>query len=218
VPEVRAVISDFGGVLTTPLEAAFLAAQGDVEIAPEAYGRAMSTATAPGGEPPLFALERGEITEGEFLAQVERGLAEVLGHPVPLDGFGTRLMNALEPNQPLFDHYRGLRDRGVRLALLTNNVREWEPLWRTKLPIDEVFETVVDSGFVGMRKPERGIYELTLERLGLPAQACVFVDDLEVNIDAARELGMETVHFRDTEQAIAELDALQFSQPSRSQQ
>ena len=218
MPDLRAVISDFGGVLTSPLEAAFLAAQGDVEIAPEAYGRAMSTAPAPGGEPPLFALERGEITEGEFLAQVERGLAEVLGHPVSLDGFGTRLMNALEPNQPLFDHYRGLRDRGVRLALLTNNVREWEPLWRTKLPIDEVFETVVDSGFVGMRKPERGIYELTLERLGLPAQACVFVDDLEVNIDAARELGMETVHFRDTEHAIAELDALQFSQPSRSQQ
>jgi putative hydrolase of the HAD superfamily len=218
VPELRAVISDFGGVLTSPLEAAFLAAQGDAEIAPEAYGRAMSAAKATGGEPPLFALERGEITEGEFLAQVERGLAEVLGHPVSLDGFGTRLMNALEPNQPLFDHYRGLRDRGVRLALLTNNVREWEPLWRTKLPIDEVFETVVDSGFVGMRKPERGIYELTLERLGLPAQACVFVDDLEVNVDAARELGMETVHFRDTEQAIAELEALQFSQPSRSQQ
>jgi putative hydrolase of the HAD superfamily len=218
VPELRAVISDFGGVLTSPLEAAFLAAQGDVAIAPEAYGRAMAAATAEGGELPLFALERGEITEGEFLAQVERGLAEVLGRPVSLDGFGARLMNALEPNQPLFDHYRGLRDRGVRLALLTNNVREWEPLWRTKLPIDDVFETVVDSGFVGMRKPERGIYELTLERLGLPAQACVFVDDLEVNVAAARELGMQTVHFRNTEQAIAELDALQFSQPSRSQQ
>ena len=54
--------------------------------------------------------------------------------------------------------------------MLTNNVREWEPLWRAKLPIDEIFEVVVDSAFVGMRKPEPEIYALTLERLGLPAR------------------------------------------------
>jgi putative hydrolase of the HAD superfamily len=217
---VRAVISDFGGVLTSPLQAAFVAAQGDVEIPAEAYGAAMAAAAERGEELPLFALERGEITEGEFLARMERGLGDALGHPVSLDGFGTRLMNALEPNEELFAYYRELRDRGVRLAMLTNNVREWEPLWRSKLPIDDVFETVVDSGFVGMRKPEPGIYALTLERLGLPAEACVFVDDLEINVDAARELGLQAVLYRDTAQAIAELDALlgQFSQPSRSQQ
>jgi putative hydrolase of the HAD superfamily len=76
------------------------------------------------------------------------------------------------------------------------------------LPVDEIFETVVDSGFVGMRKPEAGIYELMLERLGLPGEACVFVDDLEINADAARALGMHTVGVRDTAQAIADLDAL----------
>jgi putative hydrolase of the HAD superfamily len=92
--------------------------------------------------------------------------------------------------------------------MLTNNVREWEPLWRTKLPVDEIFETVVDSGFVGLRKPDRAIYALVLERLALPAAECVFVDDLAVNIEAARELGFAVVHYRDTEQAIAELDAL----------
>jgi putative hydrolase of the HAD superfamily len=133
-------------------------------------------------------------------------------------------MSALDPNQELFAYYRGLHGRGVRLALLTNNVREWEPLWRTMLPIDEIFETVVDSGFVGLRKPDPAIYALVLERLGLPAQACVFVDDLDVNVAAARELGFAVVHFRDTGQAIAELDRLlgapdaQLSEPSRSQQ
>ena len=66
---------------------------------------------------------------------------------------------------------------------------------------------LVDSGFVGMRKPDAGIYELTLERLGLPASACLFVDDTDVNCDAARALGMTAVHFRDTEQALAEIDA-----------
>jgi putative hydrolase of the HAD superfamily len=217
MPDPQAVISDFGGVLTSPLVAAFAAAQGGVEIPPEAYGTAMAAATADGGELPLFALERGEITETEFLTGLEQGLEAVLGRPVSLDGFAARLMSALEPNEELFAYYRGLRDRGVRLALLTNNVREWEPLWRTKLPIDDVFELVVDSGFVGMRKPEPQIYALTLERLGLPAEACVFVDDLQLNVDAAVALGMRGVVYRDTAQAIAEVDA-QFSQPSRSQQ
>ena len=92
--------------------------------------------------------------------------------------------------------------------MLTNNVREWEPLWRTMLPVDEIFETVVDSGFVGCRKPEAQIYEITLERLGMPAEACLFVDDIDVNCDGARELGITAVHFRDTEQAIAEVRAL----------
>jgi HAD superfamily hydrolase (TIGR01509 family) len=70
------------------------------------------------------------------------------------------------------------------------------------LPVDEIFETVVDSGFVGCRKPESKIYALTLERIGAAAEACLFVDDVEINCDAARELGITAVHFRDNEQAI----------------
>ncbi len=92
------------------------------------------------------------------------------------------------------------------MALLTNNVREWEPLWRTMLPVDEIFELVVDSGFVGCRKPEPEIYELTLERLdGVAPEECLFIDDVEVNVDAARELGMSAVHYRDNDQAIPEI-------------
>jgi putative hydrolase of the HAD superfamily len=60
---------------------------------------------------------------------------------------------------------------------------------------------------VGMRKPEPEIYELTLERLGLPASACVFVDDTDVNCEAAGAIGMAAVHFSSTEQAIAQIDA-----------
>ena len=95
------------------------------------------------------------------------------------------------------------------MALLTNNVREWEPLWRAMLPVDEIFELVVDSAFVGIRKPEPEIYELTLERLGggIGAAECLFVDDVEDNIAAARALGMSAVHFRSNEQAIPEIQA-----------
>jgi putative hydrolase of the HAD superfamily len=203
------VISDFGGVLTSPLMQAFNRVQDDMDVPVDAYGPAMTHSLEHDGVHPLFALERGEITEAEFLARLERGLAATLGRDVTLHGFGARLMNGLGPNQELFDHYAALkRDRRLRFALCTNNVREWEPLWRTMLPIDDVFEIVVDSAFVGTRKPEPEIYALTLERLGLPAAACVFVDDLEPNVEAARDAGMEGIVFRDTAQAIAELEAL----------
>jgi putative hydrolase of the HAD superfamily len=106
----------------------------------------------------------------------------------------------------MLDLMRELRERGYRMAILTNNVREWEPLWRAKLPVDEIFELVVDSAFVGMRKPDPPIYHLTLERLGgVPPQRALFVDDNEGNVEAARELGMRAVHFRSNEQAIPEL-------------
>ena len=101
---------------------------------------------------------------------------------------------------------REAKGRGYRMGLLTNNVREWEPVWRTMLPVDEIFEVVVDSGFVGCRKPDREIYDLTLERLGGPSpEECLFIDDTDVNCTTATELGMSAVHFRDNDQAIPEL-------------
>jgi putative hydrolase of the HAD superfamily len=205
---IRAVVSDFGGVLTTPLMQGFIRIQSDTGVPPEAFGAALVRATATDGRNPLFELEVGAITEAEFLATIERELMRIVDGPVTLHGFGERYMAALDPNEALFAHYRTLHERGVRFAMLTNNVREWEPLWRTKLPVDDIFETVVDSGFVGLRKPDRAIYAIVLERLGLPAEECVFVDDVAVNVEAAQALGFAVVHFRDTEQAIAELDAL----------
>jgi putative hydrolase of the HAD superfamily len=109
----------------------------------------------------------------------------------------------------MIDYMRELHDRGLRTALLTNNVREWEATWRAMLPeIDEIFDVVVDSAFVGMRKPERGIYELTVERLGdgIGPADCVFVDDLAMNCDTARELGMTAVLFETTDQARTEIE------------
>jgi putative hydrolase of the HAD superfamily len=104
---------------------------------------------------------------------------------------------------------RELRDRGLRTAILTNNVREWEELWRSKLPLDEIFEVIVDSGWVGMRKPQPEIYLLTLDRLGdaLHPTECLFVDDNEQNVEAARKLGMAAVQFHSNEQAIPEVRA-----------
>jgi len=224
---IEAIVSDFGGVLTTPLLDAFLGLQRAHGIAPEAFGAALARAAERDGSAnPLFELEKGTITEAQFVASLSAALEEELGQPVELERFGETFFAHLHPNEELFAFMRTLHARGYRMAILTNNVREWEPLWRPMLPIDEIFELVVDSGFEGVRKPDRRIYELTLERLGVPPAATLFLDDLEVNCDAARALGMTAVRFRSNAQAIGEIeaalapvaDSAQFSEPSRSQQ
>jgi putative hydrolase of the HAD superfamily len=208
MPEIEAVVSDFGGVLTTPLLSSFMAVQDEIGITPEDLGKAMRAITEEDGENPLYALERGEMAEADFLERLNDGLEPLLGHRPELHRFREVYFEALHPNQEMIELMRELKASGLRMAMLTNNVREWEPVWRPMLPVDEIFETVVDSGFVGCRKPEAQIYEMTLERLGLPAEACLFVDDLLPNIEGARKAGMSAVHFRDNEQAIAEIRGL----------
>ncbi len=202
----KAIISDFGGVLTTPLGNSFAAWQRESGIALEDLGMAMAAATERHGEHPLFVLEKGRITEAEFVRRIE----EELGGDRRLGSLPEVYFEHLERDPESIELMRDLRRRGLRMALLTNNVREWEPRWRALLPeIDEIFEVVVDSAFVGMRKPEPEIYTLTLERLGgdLHAAECIFVDDIALNCEAARELGMTAVIFESAAQARAEIEA-----------
>jgi putative hydrolase of the HAD superfamily len=204
---VRAVVSDFGGVLTTPLIQSFSAFQDETGIAMETLGTAMQRMADRDGRHPLFELEKGRLTEADFLQRIAGELEPELGHRPEMHRFSEIYFDALEPNPPMIELMRELKGRGLRMALLTNNVREWEPLWRAMVPIDELFELVVDSAFVGCRKPEREIYEIMLERLGVATDACLFIDDVEVNCEAARELGMTAVQFRDNQQAMAEIRA-----------
>ncbi len=201
----EAVISDFGGVLTTPLIQSFVAFQDQTGIDMEALGKAMQRISERDGAHPLYELEKGQLTETEFLDQMAYALTAELGHRPEMHRFSEIYFEALRPNPPMIELMRELRGRGLRMGLLTNNVREWAPLWRAMIPVDELFEVVVDSAFVSCRKPEPRIYEIMLERLGVEAGTCLLVDDVEVNCDAARELGMAAVHFRDNDQAIPEI-------------
>jgi putative hydrolase of the HAD superfamily len=207
VSAVTTVISDFGGVLTSPLMNFFAAFQDSSGVPLEALGKAMAAIAASEGAHPLFELEKGALTEERFVSLLEDAVSTELGRPVQLRGLADSYWSELDTNHAMLDELRSLRDRGYRLALLTNNVREWEPRWRAMLPVDELFEVVVDSAFVGMRKPDPEIYELTLERLGLSAPECLFVDDIELNCQTATSLGMKAVWFQTTEQAIADIEA-----------
>ena len=203
---ITTVISDFGGVLTTPLVQSFAAVQDQTGIPFEKLGQAMAAIAEQDGKHPLFELETGKLTEADFLAKLGNELEPMLGHRPELHRFREIYFDALHPNEPMIELMREAKERGFRMGLLTNNVREWEPLWRTMLPVDEIFEVVVDSGFVGCRKPDRQIYDLTLARMGDPTpEECLFVDDTDVNCDAARALGMSAVHYQQNDQAITEI-------------
>jgi putative hydrolase of the HAD superfamily len=207
VSRIEAIISDFGGVLTSPLLGSFAEFQNSSGISLEALGNAMAAITEREGANPLFELETGRLTEAAFLSGLGDELSRALGRKVELHGFGERYFEHLHPNERLIGYMRELRDRGYKMAICTNNVREWEQLWRAKLPVDEIFELVVDSAFVGARKPERRIFDITLERLGVDAQSSLLIDDVEINCAAAQELGITAVRFHSTEQAIAEVEA-----------
>jgi putative hydrolase of the HAD superfamily len=204
---IEAIVSDFGGVLTTPLLDAFVGLQAKRGIPIESFGAALVRAAAEnGGENPLFELETGRLTEDQFVTLLGNALRAELDRDVDLARFGETFFEHLHPNEELFAFMRTLHERRYRMAILTNNVREWEPLWRSMLPIDELFELVVDSGFEGVRKPDPRIYEVTLQRLGVAAEATLFLDEMEIHCNAARELGMRAVWFRSNAQTIEEIE------------
>jgi len=207
VSSIEAVISDFGGVLTTPLVDAFTGFGESVAVTPAELGQAIAAVAERDGTHPLHELETGRMTEAAFLDAVDDEL-EALGHPGRMRAFSEAFFAHLHPNERMIGYMRELKDRGYRLGICTNNIREWESRWRAMLPIDEIFEVVVDSAFVGSRKPEPEIYELTLVRLGVSAAEALLIDDVELNCDGARELGIRSIWFRDTEQAIAETEAV----------
>ena len=204
---VRAIISDFGGVLTTPLLESFAGLMRASGISLESVGKAMAKIAEREGSNPLFELETGRITEAAFMVALADELSAERGSDVELDGFGERYFQELQPNERMIGFMRELRGRGYKMAICTNNIREWEDHWRAMLPVEEIFDVVVDSAFVGSRKPEPRIYEITLERLGASPEAALFIDDVEVNCEGARKLGIEAIRFRSTEQAIDEIEA-----------
>jgi putative hydrolase of the HAD superfamily len=206
VARLEAVISDFGGVLTSPLAGAFAAFQEDSGVPLAHLGTALAALASARGINPLFDLETGRLSEAEFLADLERQLGRQLEREVDLNGFGERYFAGLEPNQPMIEYMRELRGRGYKLAICTNNVREWAARWQAMLPVGEIFDVVVDSAFVGSRKPEPEIYRVTLERLGVAPGAALIIDDLEANCEGARALGISAVWFQSTEQAIADTE------------
>lgn len=202
---ITTVISDYGGVLTSPLAGAFVKINERHALPETALSEAMVRAGALAGVQLLVELECGRLREVDFLAQLSAQLSADLGRELDLSRFSEHYFEGLQPNVPMLDELAVVRRAGYRMGLLTNNVREWGPRWRPHVPVDALFDDVVDSSAVGLRKPDPAIYHLTCERLGVTPQECVLIDDFAHNCEAARAVGMSTVQLQDTANAIAEL-------------
>ncbi|MFJ8133281.1 HAD family hydrolase [Streptomyces hydrogenans] len=185
---VEAVAFDYGGVLTGPVResiAAWLKADG---IKPESFSRTLKawlSRSAPTGTP-IHRLETGELPVAEFDTLLAARLTTVDGRPIDPVGVLSRLFAGMRPDPAMFALVEELRALGVRVALLSNSWGNTYPRER----LDALFDPVVISGEVGLRKPQAEIYELTRARLGLDADRVLFLDDAEPNVLGARAVGM----------------------------
>jgi putative hydrolase of the HAD superfamily len=208
---VEAVIFDYGGVISVRLLDNLEPFETAMGYPPGSVHELMFGPTAVDGEVPDFHhLETGRLTLLDYLQGLERRAPGVLGRPLDLEAY--RAFTASSPlavQWPVVHRVRALRDDGLRLALLTNNVREFGDAWRASFPVEELFAHVVDSCEVGMRKPDPRIYEHTCALLGVAPTAAVFVDDNLDNCAAADAAGIEAVRFgTDPWASLAELDAV----------
>lgn len=152
-------------------------------------------------------VERGEVPITDWISWLGPE-AEAAGVTIDWTAFAS-MLGRLDVHDVIVDRVRALKADGYRTALCTNNVKEGSSAWREMLPVDELFDAVVDSSAVGMRKPDPRIYLHTLALIGVddPARA-VFLDDHPGNVAGAERAGLTGLLVADPAEAVAALDAL----------
>ncbi|WP_432137147.1 HAD family hydrolase [Streptomyces sp. bgisy154] len=195
-----AVIFDFGGVLTTPMDDTALCFAREIGLPDDAYRHAV--AVDPTGRQLYAQLERGDISQEEW----NTGIASLLG----IDGTNLmgRALATLRPEQAVVTAAAQIRATGVRTAILSNSMGMAPHNPYAPWALDASHDVVVLSEQHRMRKPDPEIYELTLELLGLPGSACIFVDDNPGNLVPAQKLGITTIHATDPDRTVAQLRQL----------
>jgi epoxide hydrolase-like predicted phosphatase len=208
-PGYAGLIVDWGGVLTTDINSTVRRWADRHEVDLSVYADVMRTWLGPEGEleamlNPIHALERGEIEVPHFEEILAAELSRRTGSPIVAEGLISRMFDEFEHAHDMNALVRRARERGIRTALLSNSWGDFYPrdLW------DGMFDVVVISGEVGMRKPDAEIFHFTLELMDLGAADCVFVDDLPHNVTAAADLGLVGVRHTSYEETLAELEAL----------
>lgn len=199
----RGVLFDYGGVLTTPPRRSIEDWVGREGIDPDSFSQVLKawlSRTAPVGNP-LHQLESGQLTAAEFNAVLSRKLLRADGTPVAEADHLAEIFSTIRPEPTMLHLVERLRSRGVPLALVSNS-------WGNGYPAEVLglFDTVVISGDVGLRKPQPEIYHLALGQLGLSPTDAVLVDDGSPNIDAASLLGLAGILHTSPETTIAALE------------
>jgi len=202
-----AVLFDYGGVFTNSPFAAVESGGAKLGADPQLLLDTIFGPYHADTDHPWHRLERGEIA---LSAAVEAIIA--LGAERGVDADPFKFFSAMAAggiNQTVVECTRGLRNDGIKTALVTNNAAEFRNSWRKSIPVDELFDVVIDSSEEGVRKPDPRIFELALGRLGVAAARSVFLDDFAGNVTAAESFGIKAILVgSDQALAVAELEKL----------
>ena len=198
--ERRGLLVDWGGVMTSSLFGAFAGFCATEGLEPEMLRRTFRN--DPAARALLIEFECGRMEEDAFQPR----LCSVLGLEAGrAEGLIDRLFSGMEPDTEMIDAVCAARAAGVRTGLVSNS---WGTRRYPQELLRELFDGIVISGEVGMRKPSPEMYTLGAERIGVPPQECVFVDDLPFNLEPAQDLGMAVVHHTDAASTVPELERL----------
>lgn len=205
----EALIVDYGGVLTTPMQDAMVAFAVDlgielqdlVRVALGIYYRQDGAQS----DDLVTKFETGAISDEEFCVALAERLSTVTPTPVAPEGLVERMFAGMRLEPRMLDVVRAARAAGLKTALLSNS---WGLWGYPRELFGELFDVTVISGEVGLRKPDPEIFKMATDRLALAPEACVFVDDHPGHLKAALEAGMTTVLHRSPEETIPELESL----------
>lgn len=205
----QGLVVDWGGVLTGDMKDSMQSWAANEQVDLNAFGAVMqqwlgSHGAAEAAFNPVHALERGEIEVPHFERHLAEGLSERMGREFDPDGLLVRLFEGFSHAEDMNALVRRTKSAGFRTGLLSNS-------WGNKYPdhlFDGMFDVVVISGEVGMRKPEERIYSYTQSLMGIDPHELVFVDDMPHNVEAARDFGMIGIHHVSYEQTAQEIDIL----------
>ena len=205
---VDAVAFDFGGVLIHALVPAIHVQAERHDVEPAAMLEVLMGDPDVDGDHPWHRAERGELDVTEIQGQLD---PYATAHGVTLHGDEIDVI--LGPKDygvqdVLLARITSLRDEGYRTALVTNSFREFRQTLEELLDLPQLFDVVVDSSQVGARKPSARLFEILLDRLDLPADRVLFLDDFAGNIAGAQAAGLRTIHVTDVHAALTELDAV----------
>lgn len=203
----EAVVFDFGGVLITSIANQIGAVAATHDVEPAVMLELLLGPRRSGPDHPWHRAERGEIA----VADIQSLLAPwATQHGVSLHG--DEMERILAPGgysvvDTMVERIRELRAHGYRTGLLTNTFAEFQPTMQRDIDF-ALFDVVVESFAVGARKPERSIYEVTRQRLGVDHRSIVYLDDFDQNLVEPIALGWTTIHVGRHDVALAELDTV----------
>lgn len=203
--DYKALVVDFGGVLTTPLQDSFVMFAEELGIELQDLVRVALKAYTGDTDPLVVAFETGAMSDEEFSKKFAQRITDETGVDVDPEDLVGRMFGGMRLEEGMLDAVAAAKRKGFKTALLSNS---WGMSGYPRERLSEIMDVIVISGEVGLRKPDPEIFILTTDKLGLAADECVFVDDHPGHLKAAQEVGMKTVLHREPAETITELETL----------